>query len=89
VTVAAGPRSAPRRPGLHDLHLNTLFTDPGEVLAEYRSDMKLADPTASYSNEYISRFTVRDGRITRFVECFDSVRLVTGFGGTVEVPAFG
>jgi hypothetical protein len=44
---------------------------------------------ASYSNEYISRFTVRDGRITRFVECFDSVRLVTGFGGTVEVPAFG
>jgi hypothetical protein len=35
------------------------------------------------------RTATRAGRITRFVEYFDSVRLVTGCGGTVEAPAFG
>jgi uncharacterized protein len=74
---------------LHDLRLDTLHSDPGEVLAEYRSDMRMADPSLRYTNDYLSRFTIRDGRITRFVEAFDSVRLVQGFGGRVEAPVIG
>lgn len=73
--------------GLYDVELDSLQSDPGEILATYKSEMKMADPSFQYSNDYICRFTVRDGRITRFVEYFDSVRLVRGFGGTVRVPA--
>jgi ketosteroid isomerase-like protein len=71
---------------LHDLHLETLHSDPGEILATYRSDMEFADPSIEYRNEYICRFSVRDGRITRFQEYFDPVPLITAFGGTVESP---
>jgi ketosteroid isomerase-like protein len=66
--------------------MDTLYSDPGEVVAQYRSEMRMADPNLRYGNEYISRFTIRDGRIIRFVDGFDSVRLVLGFGGTVEAP---
>ena len=77
------------RDALLDFRLDTLHSDPGEVLAEYRSDMRMADPSLRYTNDYLSRFTVRHGRITRFVEAFDSVRLVQGFGGRVEAPVIG
>lgn len=73
-------------PNLHDFWMDTLYSDPGEVVAQYRSEMRMADPNLSYGNEYISRFTIKDGKIIRFVDGFDSVRLVLGFGGTVEAP---
>jgi uncharacterized protein len=75
--------------GLYDFTLEPLHSDPGEILATYKSDMQMADPSFKYSNDYICRFSVRDGRITRFVEYFDSVRLVRGFGGTVRTPKIG
>src|SRR6476646_132572 len=56
---------------LHDVQLETYNSDPGEIVAEYR-------------NDYVSRFTVRDGQITRFAEYYDPIRLVVALGGSVQ-----
>ncbi len=69
---------------LHDVRLETYHSDPGEIVAEYRSDMVIKPTKAPYRNEYVSRFTVRDGRITRFAEYYDPIRLVVALGGTVR-----
>jgi hypothetical protein len=69
---------------LHDVRLATFHADPGEIVAEYRSDMVIKPTNAPYSNEYVSRFTVRDGRITRFAEYYDPIRLVVALGGSVH-----
>lgn len=71
---------------LHEIVTDTFASDPNRVIVTYRSEMQMADPEMSYGNEYVSFFTVEDGLITTFVEYFDSVRLVEGFGGTVESP---
>jgi uncharacterized protein len=72
---------------LHDVRLETYNSDPGEIIAEYRSDMVIKPHGAEYRNEYVSRFTVRDGRIERFAEYFDPIRLVLALGGTVVAAA--
>jgi uncharacterized protein len=69
---------------LHDVRLATFHADPGEIVAEYRSDMVIKPTNAPYRNEYVSRFTVRDGRITRFAEYYDPIRLVVALGGSVH-----
>jgi ketosteroid isomerase-like protein len=69
---------------LHDVRLETYHRDPGEIVAEYRSDMVIKPTSVPYRNEYISRFTVRDGRITRFAEYYDPIRLVVALGGSVR-----
>jgi uncharacterized protein len=69
---------------LHDVRLNTFHSDPGEVVAEYRSDMVLKPTGREYRNEYVSRFTVRNGQITHFAEYYDPIRLVVALGGTVN-----
>jgi ketosteroid isomerase-like protein len=68
---------------LHDVRLETYHSDPGEIVAEYRSDMVIKPTNAPYRNKYVSRFTVRDGRITRFAEYYDPIRLVVALGGSV------
>lgn len=68
---------------LHDVRIDTLGSDPGEVIADYRSDMKMVIPV-EYRNEYIGRFTVRDGRITRFAEYYDPCKLIIALGGSVQ-----
>lgn len=74
---------------LHDLEADTLASDPSQVIATYRSDMRMADPQRSYANDYICRFTVRDGLITHFQEYFDGCRLVLSFGGSLTPPQIG
>ena len=69
---------------LHDVRLDTFHSDPGEIVAEYRSDMVLKPTGAEYRNEYICRFTVRDGQVTRFAEYYDPIRLVIALGGSVQ-----
>jgi len=69
---------------LHDVRLETCHSDPGEVVAEYRSDMVIKPTGAEYRNEYVSRFSVRDGRVTRFAEYYDPIRLVVALGGSVQ-----
>jgi hypothetical protein len=69
---------------LHDVRLQTYHSDPGEVVAQYKSDMVLKPTGLEYRNDYVSRFTVRDGRITRFAEYYDPIRLVVALGGTVD-----
>jgi uncharacterized protein len=72
---------------LHDLVLDTLATDPGEVVAVYKSDTRIRATNLPYRNTYIGRFTVRSGKITYFGEHLDPIRYVLAIGGRVEPPA--
>ncbi|MEO9330649.1 nuclear transport factor 2 family protein [Gordonia aurantiaca] len=67
---------------LHDLELDTLAGNPNIVVATYKSAMKLRSGV-DYHNEYISRFTVRDGKIARFTEYYDSIILFRALGGAL------
>lgn len=71
---------------LHDLSIDTLSTDPNEVIAEYKSDTRIKGPQRPYRNIYVARFTVRDGRICRFAEHLDPIRYVVAIGGRVDPP---
>lgn len=67
---------------LHDLELDTLASDPDTVIATYKSDMTLRSGV-EYANEYISRFRIRDGKIARFTEYYDSIILFRALGGVL------
>jgi ketosteroid isomerase-like protein len=69
---------------LHDLRVETFASDPGEALCFYKSDMMIQTTGLPYRNDYIARFTVRDGRITYFAEYYDGVRLLISLGGSVN-----
>ena len=64
--------------------IDALEGRPGEWLAEYTSDTTVLTTGRPYRNTYISRFSIRDGRITRLAEFFDPIVLVTALG--LEVP---
>jgi uncharacterized protein len=67
---------------LHDIEVDTLGSNPNEVFAAYKSAMKLRSG-ADYRNEYVARFTVRDGRVSRFVEYVDPIVLFKAMGGKI------
>ena len=71
---------------LHALTIDDYATDPGELIAQYRSDTRMLETRLPYRNEYVARFTVRDGQITRFVEYLDPIRYVVAIGGRVDPP---
>ena len=67
---------------LHDLELDTLASDPDTVIATYKSAMRLKSGV-EYNNEYISRFRLRDGKVARFTEYYDSIVLFRALGGVL------
>lgn len=69
---------------LHDLVVETFASDPGEAVCFYKSDMTIQTNGNRYRNNYIGRFTVRQGRITRFAEYCDPVPLLVALGGSVN-----
>jgi ketosteroid isomerase-like protein len=69
-----------------DYRIDALEGRPGEYVAEYTSDTTVLPTGLPYRNTYISRFSVRDGRITRLAEFFDPIVLVTALGGAVTTP---
>lgn len=71
---------------LHDIVIDTLSTNPNEIVAEYKSNMKLIPTGLGYTNEYVTRFSIRDGKITRFAEYYDAGRLVLALGGKIDLP---
>ena len=71
---------------VHDLKVDTLLSDPNEVIAEHRVTIKLVSG-GDYENRCISRFSIRGGAISRFVEHFDPIQVVLALGGKVEMPA--
>jgi ketosteroid isomerase-like protein len=73
---------------LHDVVIETLHADPGEIVATYKSDMVIKPTGAAYRNDYITRWTVRDGQVTRFAEYYDPIRLVLALGGSVQSNSF-
>ncbi|WP_432180516.1 nuclear transport factor 2 family protein [Streptomyces sp. NBC_00063] len=72
--------------GLYDIRVETLHTDPGQVVAFYKSDMTMVQPV-EYKNEYVTCFTIRDGKIVHFQEYYDPIPLVVAFGGSVTPPS--
>jgi ketosteroid isomerase-like protein len=60
---------------------------PGELVAEYTSDTRVLTTDRPYRNTYISRFSIRDGRIVRLAEYFDPIELVVALGGDVTMPS--
>lgn len=70
---------------LHDIRIDAFAHDADELVAEFRSDMKLTSGRP-YRNTYVARVTVRDGRIVRFAEHFDPIALVEALGGSVTLP---
>jgi ketosteroid isomerase-like protein len=71
--------------GFHDLEITALPGD-GQLLATYRSDATMLATGQPYRNDYISLFTVRDGRLAAFTEYFDPLVFVTAAGATVQAP---
>lgn len=67
---------------LHDIMVDTLGSNPDELFAEYKSAMKLRSG-ADYANEYLARFTVREGRVARFAEYLNPVVLFKAMGGKI------
>ncbi|TCK22423.1 nuclear transport factor 2 family protein [Pseudonocardia endophytica] len=59
-------------PGFHDEVIWAL-EEPGEFVAEYRSDCTMLSTGKPYRNDYIARFSVRDGRLTQVAEWFDPI----------------
>ena len=57
---------------MQDFSIHAFADDPNELVAEYRSDMKLKSGR-EYSNTYVVRATVKDGKLIRFREHFDAL----------------
>jgi uncharacterized protein len=72
---------------LHDIELDTLHSDPGEVIGSYKSDMVIKPTNLPYKNRYITRWIVRDNKIKYFAEYYDPILLVIALGGNVQVPS--
>jgi uncharacterized protein len=70
---------------LHDFSIHAFADDPNELVAEYRSDMRLKNGR-EYRNTYVVRATVKDGKLIRFREHFDSIPLLIAIGGSVTMP---
>lgn len=59
---------------------------PGEYVCTYRGNSRFLTSGRTYANRYISRISLRDGKIVRFDEHYDGVHLLIALGGTVEPP---
>ena len=70
---------------LQDFSIHAFADDPNELVAEYRSDMKLTNGRP-YRNTYVVRATAKDGKLIRFREHFDSIALLEALGGSVNLP---
>lgn len=69
---------------LHDVWIDTLAGDPGEIVCTYKSEMEIKPKRTPYRNRYITRWTVRDGQITYFAEYYDGIELTKSLGGSIE-----
>lgn len=76
--------------GFHDVSLRPLGAAGGgageDFLATYRSDATMLATGKPYRNDYISLFTVRDGKLAAFTEYFDPLVFRLAQGATVEGP---
>jgi len=59
---------------------------PGEYLCTYQGNSKMLATGLPYENRYISRISMRDGKIVHFAEHYDGITLLTALGGTVTAP---
>jgi ketosteroid isomerase-like protein len=70
---------------LYDVTIDTLAGDASELVAHFRSNMKLASG-GEYRNRYVLCARIEDGRIIRFAEYFDPIPLVEALGGRIVLP---
>lgn len=76
--------------GFHDVAVRPLGARPDgtgeDFLATYRSDATMLATGRPYRNDYISLFTVRDGKLAGFTEYFDPLVFRLAQGATVTGP---
>lgn len=76
--------------GFHDVTVRPLgAAEEGraeDFLATYRSDSTMLSTGLPYRNDYISLFTVRDGKLAAFTEYFDPLVFRVAQGATVSGP---
>src|SRR5437879_4576392 len=72
---------------LHDITVEACATNPNGLLAEYKSATRIKATNREYRNNYVVRVTVRDGKVVRFAEYFDPIKLVIAMGGSVAIPS--
>jgi len=70
---------------LYDFTISSFAEDPNELVAEYVSDMKLKSGR-EYKNTYVVRVTIKDGKMVRFREYFDGIKLLESMGGHIVPP---
>lgn len=71
---------------IHNVRIHAFDDDPNELLAEYSVDTRIKESGREYKNDLLIRVTVRNGKIVRFAEHLDVVRLLKSMGGSVNVP---
>jgi len=70
---------------LHDFEVHAFADDPNELYMEFKSDMTLKSGR-EYKNDYLARMTVKDGKVFRFVEYPEPIRLLYSLGGSINPP---
>jgi ketosteroid isomerase-like protein len=75
-------------PKFYDISIHAFLDDPNELYAEYKSNWDLASGRP-YSNDYIARARIEDGKIIMFREWPDPLRLLEALGGSVNLPDDG
>jgi len=70
---------------LHDFEVHAFADDPNELYMEFKSDMTLKSGR-EYKNDYLARMTIKDGKVFRFVEYPEPIRLLRALGGSVNPP---
>ena len=63
-------------------------TDPNVVFAEFKQDSPIADSDRHYTQIYVHKFVFRDGRVVRWDEYFDPMRILDAFGGLEKAIEF-
>ncbi|MCU1359266.1 MAG: hypothetical protein JWN99_555 [Ilumatobacteraceae bacterium] len=70
---------------LSDFSLHAFADDPNELVAEFRSDMKLRNGR-EHKNQYVVRATVCDGKLILYREYMNPIKLLMAVGGKIVPP---
>ena len=70
---------------LYDYEIHVFADDVNELYMEFKSDMTLKSGR-EYKNDYLARMTIKGGKIVRFCEWPDPIRLLQSLGGSVNPP---
>lgn len=78
-------------PGLvAPLNMSDINIEPlqklGEYICTYKGNSRMLATGLPYRNRYISRISMKDGKIIYFYEYYDAIELLVAVGGSVTLP---